>query len=60
MDLARILELFEHYNVAFVSVSEPIDTSSPVGKFLPGILILIAQVERENDSRRIRDKINAS
>ena len=60
MDFARILELFEHYNVAFVSVSEPIDTSSPMGKFLPGILILIAQVERENDSRRIQDKINAS
>lgn len=60
MDFAKLLELFEKYHVAFVSVSEAIDTSSPMGKFLPGILILIAQVERENDSRRIRDKIYAS
>lgn len=57
MDFAKILEIFERHHVAFVSASESIDTSTPTGRFLPGILILIAQIERENVAVRIRDKM---
>lgn len=60
MDFARILELLGKYKVGFVSVTEPIDTSSSIGKFIPGILIMIAQCERENTARRISDKMIAT
>ena len=60
MDFAKILELFEKYKVGFVSVTEPIDTASSIGKFIPGILIMIAQCERENTAKRISDKVIAT
>ena len=56
LDFARILESFEKNGANFVSVSEAIDTTTPIGRMLPAMLILIAQTERENDSARIRDK----
>ncbi len=32
-DLATLLELFDHYNVSLVSITEKIDTVTPMGRF---------------------------
>ncbi|MFC1521856.1 recombinase family protein [Elusimicrobiota bacterium] len=55
-DFLHILEIFDRYNVAFVSVTQPIDTSSSVGRLMRSILMDFAQFERELISERTRDK----
>ncbi|RHW37287.1 recombinase family protein [Neobacillus notoginsengisoli] len=53
------LELIEDYflknNVDFVSVTETLDTSTPFGKAMIGILSVFAQLEREMIAERMRD-----
>ncbi|MCY8324286.1 recombinase family protein [Bacillus spizizenii] len=52
------LELIEEYflknNVEFVSVTETLDTSTPFGKAMIGILSVFAQLERETIAERMR------
>lgn len=52
------LELIEDYflknNVDFVSVTETLDTSTPFGKAMIGILSVFAQLERETIAERMR------
>lgn len=47
-DILYLLEdLFEKYKVAFKSVTEPFDTSAPLGKAMLGILAVFGQLERD-------------
>ena len=59
-DFAKIIELFEKYNVSFVSVTQSFNTSTSMGKLMLNILLSFAQFEREVTAERIRDKIAAS
>lgn len=47
LDVLSLLETFEEKGVAFKSVTEPFDTSTPLGKAMIGILAVFAQLERD-------------
>ena len=52
--LFLIEDIFNKYNVDFVSLNESIDTSTPTGRMMIGILSAFAQLERENIKLRTR------
>ncbi len=52
--LALIEDHFLTNDVAFVSLSETLDTSTPFGKAMIGILSVFAQLERETIAERMR------
>ena len=51
-------EMYSH-NVAFLSVKETFDTSTPIGRTVMYILAAFAQLERENTSERVSDSMAA-
>ncbi|MGE3779011.1 MAG: recombinase family protein [Pirellulaceae bacterium] len=59
LDFAKIMEVFDKYNVAFVSVTQQFNTSTPMGRLVLNVLLSFAQFEREIIGERIRDKIAA-
>ena len=59
-DFARMVELFERHDVAFVSVTQQFNTTSSMGRLTLNVLLSFAQFEREVTAERIRDKIAAS
>lgn len=59
-DLYKIIERFEANNVNLVSVTEPaINTTTPMGKALFGILAVMSEFERSLIRQRQRDGIRA-
>ncbi|HAM34587.1 MAG TPA: resolvase [Elusimicrobia bacterium] len=58
-DFLHILDTFDRNGVAFVSVTQPIDTTSSVGRLMRSILVDFSQFEREMISERTRDKMAA-
>jgi len=56
-DFYQLIEIFERYEVSFLSITERFDTSTPSGRLLRNIMLTFAQFERELISERIRDKI---
>jgi site-specific DNA recombinase len=59
LDFARIMEIFDRHQVAFVSVTQQFNTSTPMGRLVLNVLLSFAQFEREIIGERIRDKIAA-
>jgi DNA invertase Pin-like site-specific DNA recombinase len=59
-DFAKLVELFDQYNVSFVSVTQQFNTTTSMGRLTLNVLLSFAQFEREVTSERIRDKIAAS
>ena len=62
--LLRALEEFNHLGINFVSLSESIDTSTPLGKMIFTVLRAVAELERKEGKqlgrpRRILDKEKA-
>lgn len=55
LDFSNIINLFEEYNVDFISSTEKFDTSSPMGKAMLSIIVVFAQLERETIQIRIKD-----
>ena len=51
-DLATLLEQFQQYDVSLISITEKIDTKSPMGRFFIYLIVLIAQWEWETISSR--------
>ena len=51
--LLRALEEFNHLGVSFVSLSESIDTSTPVGKMIFTVLGAVAELERNLIRERV-------
>lgn len=45
--LMNVLEFFDKYKIEFISATESIDTSTPFGRAMLGILGVIAELERE-------------
>ena len=54
-DFSRLWELLERHGVAFHSVTEQFDTSSPIGRAMLNIVLVFAQLERETTAERVRD-----
>ena len=52
--LYLIEEVFNKYDVSFISMRENFDTSSPFGKAMIGVLSVFAQLERETIIQRTR------
>lgn len=59
-DFTRLIELFQQHDVAFVSVTQHVNTSDAMGRLMLNILFSFAQFEREQTGERIRDKIRES
>lgn len=53
--MLRVLDMFEAKRLEFVSLTEAIDTSSPIGRLLFTILAAIAEFERNLIAERIRN-----
>jgi site-specific DNA recombinase len=60
LDFARMMETFEKHNVAFVSVTQQINTGTSMGRLMMNVLLSFAQFEREIIGERTRDKIAAA
>lgn len=58
-EFSAMYEVFQQHNVAFVSVKESFDTSTPMGRTVMYILAAFAQLERENTSERVADNMHA-
>ena len=59
-DFAKLVELFDEYDVSFVSVTQSFNTTSSMGRLTLNVLLSFAQFEREVIGERVRDKIAAS
>ena len=58
-EFSAMYDIFQKHNVAFVSVKESFDTSTPMGRTVMYILAAFAQLERENTSERVADNMLA-
>ncbi len=59
-DFARLVELLDRHNVAFIAVTQHFNTGDSMGRLTLNILMTFAQFEREVIGERIRDKIALS
>ncbi len=59
-DFAKMVEVFDKYNVSFVSVTQQFNTTTSMGRLTLNVLLSFAQFEREVTGERIRDKFAAS
>lgn len=58
-EFSAMYDVFQRHNVAFLSVKESFDTSTPMGRTVMYILAAFAQLERENTSERVSDNMHA-
>lgn len=59
-DFARIVDVLDHAQASFVSITQSFNTTSSMGRLTLNVLLSFAQFEREVTGERIRDKIAAS
>ena len=59
-DFARIMDVFDRHEIAFVSVTQQFNTSTSMGRLMLNVLLSFAQFEREIISERTRDKLAAA
>ena len=59
-DFADLSRSFEKWNVAFVSVTQEINTHTSAGRMMLNILMTFAQFEREMIATRVKDKMAAT
>jgi len=60
LDFAKMMETFDRWKVAFVSVTQQFNTGNSMGRLVLNVLLSFAQFEREIISERTRDKIAAT
>jgi len=53
--LLDVIDFFEENDIKFISANESIDTSTPFGKAMLGIIGVIAELERETIIKRTQD-----
>lgn len=56
-DFSSTFSMLQEHDVAFVSVKESFDTSTPIGRTVMYILAAFAQLERENTVERVSDSM---
>jgi site-specific DNA recombinase len=59
-DFARIMQILEKHGVNFVSVTQQLNSSTPMGRLTLHVLLSFAQFEREIVGERTRDKQSAA
>jgi site-specific DNA recombinase len=59
IDFARLADMFERFDVSFVSITQAFDTGDSMGRLILNVLLTFAQFERELLSDRLRDKFGA-
>ena len=57
-DFSKLIEELSHLNIAFVSIREQFDTSTPTGRAMMYISSIFSQLERETIAERIRDNMH--
>jgi site-specific DNA recombinase len=60
LDFAKMMEMLDRHQVAFVSVTQNFSTATSIGRLVLHILLSFAQFEREIIAERTRDKIAAT
>jgi site-specific DNA recombinase len=60
LDFAKLMELFERHQVAFVSVTQNFNSGTSMGRLVLNVLLSFAQFERELIAERTRDKVAAA
>src|SRR6266849_2409231 len=60
LDFARLMETFDKYDVAFVSVTQHFNSGTSMGRLVLNVLLSFAQFERELIGERTRDKMAAA
>jgi site-specific DNA recombinase len=60
LDFARLMEIFERHRVNLVSVTQPLNTTSSLGRLTLNILLSFAEFERQLIRDRTRDKMVAA
>lgn len=60
LDFARIMEILDRHNAAFISVTQAFNSSTSMGRLTLNILLSFAQFERETIAERTRDKMVAA
>jgi site-specific DNA recombinase len=60
LDFAKMMEVFDRHQVAFVSVTQQINSATSMGRLMLNVLLSFAQFEREIIAERTRDKIAAA
>jgi site-specific DNA recombinase len=60
LDFLQMLRFFEQRDVAFVSVTQQFNTTTPVGRMTVNILASFGEFERDIISERTRDKMHAA
>jgi len=59
-DFAELNKIFDKFGVAFVSVTQEINTNTSTGRMMLNILMTFAQFEREMAAMRVKDKMAAT
>ena len=59
-DFARLMQIFEQHGVSFVSVTQQLNSRTPMGRLTLHVLLSFAEFEREIISERTRDKKSAA
>ena len=60
LDFAKMMEIFDKHQVAFVSITQQFNSATSMGRLVLNVLLSFAQFEREIISERTRDKIAAA
>lgn len=58
-DFSNLMEIFKKYGVEFASTVETFDTSTAIGRAMLGIIMVFAELERENILQRVKDNYYA-
>lgn len=58
-DFSNLMEIFKEHDVEFASTVETFDTATPIGRAMLGIIMVFAELERENILMRVRDNYYA-
>jgi DNA invertase Pin-like site-specific DNA recombinase len=60
LDFARLMEIFERRQISLVSITQPLNTTSSLGRLTLNILLSFAEFERQMIADRTRDKMAAA
>jgi site-specific DNA recombinase len=60
LDFAKMMEVFDRHHVAFISITQQINSATSMGRLMLNVLLSFAQFEREIIGERTRDKIAAA
>ena len=60
LDFARLMEIFERHKVSLVSITQPLNTTTSLGRLTLNILLSFAEFERSMIVDRTRDKMAAA